>query len=159
MPTETKPPAKTEGKIIQIVGVVVDIEFEDHLPAIHNGLGVKDGDKVLVLEVAQHLSKSSVRAVAMGPTDGIARGLMVSDSGQPITVPVGDATLGRIFNVIGEPIDSQPTPQGIRMPIHASAPSLDDQSTKTELLETGIKVIDLICPIVKGGKVGLFGGA
>jgi len=158
-PSPAKTSVKSEGKIIQVVGVVVDIEFDDHLPAIHNALQVKLGKKGLVMEVASHLSKSSVRAVAMGPTDGLSRGLTVSDSGQPITVPVGDGTLGRIFNVTGEPIDSQPTPEGTRAPIHAVAPSLDDQSTKTELLETGIKVIDLICPIVKGGKVGLFGGA
>ena len=147
------------GKIIQIVGVVVDIEFENHLPAIHNALQVKDGPTNLVLEVAQHLSKNAVRAVAMGPTDGLARGLEVADSGQPITVPVGDETLGRMFNVTGEPIDGQPLPKAAQQPIHATPPSLDEQSTKTEVLETGIKVIDLICPIVKGGKVGLFGGA
>ena len=150
---------KTQGKIIQIIGVVVDVEFENHLPAIHNALEVKHGDKTLVLEVASHLSKSSVRAVAMGPTDGLARGLPALDSGQPISVPVGDETLGRIFNVTGQPIDGQPQPGGQRRPIHGPAPALDDQSTKTDLLETGIKVIDLICPIVKGGKVGLFGGA
>lgn len=148
-----------KGKITQIVGVVADIEFENHLPAIYNALEVEHDDKVLVLEVAQHLSKSSVRAVAMGPTDGLARGATVTDTGTPISVPVGDETLGRIFNVVGQPIDSQPPPKGTRLPIHAKPPSLEDQSTKTELLETGIKVIDLICPIVKGGKVGLFGGA
>jgi F-type H+-transporting ATPase subunit beta len=148
-----------KGKIIQIVGVVIDVEFEDHVPPIYNALEVKHGTKVLILEVAQHLSKNSVRAIAMGPTDGLARGMEVMDTGQPITTPVGDQTLGRIFNVVGEPIDDQPPPQGERRPIHASPPTLEEQNTKTELLETGIKVIDLICPIVKGGKVGLFGGA
>ncbi|OGL37073.1 F0F1 ATP synthase subunit beta [Candidatus Saccharibacteria bacterium RIFCSPHIGHO2_12_FULL_49_19] len=159
MPTTTKKTDSVSGKIIQIVGVVIDVEFENHLPAIHNALEVTLGGKPLVLEVASHLSKNSVRAVAMGPTDGLARGLDVLDSGQPISVPVGDSTLGRIFNVTGQPIDSQAEPTGERRPIHATAPALDDQSTKTEILETGIKVIDLICPIVKGGKVGLFGGA
>lgn len=147
------------GKIIQIVGVVVDVEFEDHLPAIYNALEVTHGKQTLILEVAQHLSKTTVRAVAMGSTDGLARGATVTDSGSAIAVPVGDVTLGRMFNVVGQPIDGQPSPKGNRSPIHATAPSLDEQSTKTELLETGIKVIDLICPIVKGGKVGLFGGA
>lgn len=158
MPT-TKPKTKATGKITQIVGVVVDVEFPDHLPAIFSGLEVEHGGKTLVLEVAQHLSKTSVRAVAMGPTDGLARSAEVTDTGAPIAVPVGNETLGRMFNVVGQPIDSQPAPKGSRQPIHAAAPLLEDQSTKTELLETGIKVIDLICPIVKGGKVGLFGGA
>jgi F-type H+-transporting ATPase subunit beta len=148
-----------KGKVTQVVGVVADVEFEGHLPAIYNALEVKHGDQTLVMEVAQHLSKNSVRAVAMGPTDGLTRGSDATDTGQPISVPVGDDTLGRMFNVIGEPIDNQPVPKGSRASIHASAPLLEDQSTKTELLETGIKVIDLICPIVKGGKVGLFGGA
>ena len=148
-----------KGKITQIVGVVADIEFEDHLPAIYNALEVEHNSKVLVLEVAQHLSKSSVRAVAMGPTDGLARGTVATDTGKPISVPVGDETLGRMFNVVGQPIDNLPAPKGSRQPIHAQAPLLEDQSTKTEILETGIKVIDLICPMVKGGKVGLFGGA
>ena len=148
-----------KGKITQVVGVVADIEFDQHLPAIYNALEVKHDKQTLIMEVAQHLSKNSVRAVAMGPTDGLERGAEATDTGQPITVPVGDSTLGRMFNVIGQPIDSQPEPKGERAPIHASAPTLEEQSTKTELLETGIKVIDLICPIVKGGKVGLFGGA
>ncbi len=160
MPTALKAITKTQGKIIQIVGVVIDIEFENHLPAIYNSLEVKHGSDTLVLEVAQHLSRNSVRAVSMGPTDGLSRGAEVKDTGQPISVPVGDATLGRMFNVIGEPIDELDTPaKAQKRPIHAAAPSLDEQSTKTEVLETGIKVIDLICPIVKGGKVGLFGGA
>ncbi|HEX5395257.1 MAG TPA: F0F1 ATP synthase subunit beta [Candidatus Saccharimonadales bacterium] len=148
-----------KGKITQVVGVVADVEFDQHLPAIFNALEVKHNDRTLVLEVAQHLSKNSVRAVAMGPTDGLSRGTEATDTGKPISVPVGDETLGRMFNVIGEPIDNQPAPKGAQSSIHTAAPSLEDQSTKTELLETGIKVIDLICPIVKGGKVGLFGGA
>ncbi len=148
-----------KGKIIQVVGVVVDVEFESHLPQIYNALEVKHDKQTLVLEVAQHLSRSTVRTVAMGPTDGLERGTEAVDSGQPITVPVGDTTLGRMFNVVGEPVDGQARTTGTRQPIHAKAPTLDNQSTKTELLETGIKVIDLICPIVKGGKVGLFGGA
>lgn len=148
-----------KGKIIQIVGVVVDVEFENHLPAIYNALEVVHERRTLILEVAQHLSRTSVRAIAMGPTDGLSRGVSVSDSGASIAVPVGDVTLGRMFNVTGEPIDGQPPPSGSRSPIHVQAPSLEEQSTQTDLLETGIKVIDLICPIVKGGKVGLFGGA
>lgn len=160
MPTATKSPTKTKGKIIQIVGVVVDIEFDGTLPAIYNALEVELNKKTLVLEVAQHLSKNAVRAVAMGPTDGLARGASVSDTGAPISVPVGDGTLGRMFNVVGEPIDDLPEPSKVsRAPIHAEAPNLEAQSGKTEIFETGIKVIDLICPIVKGGKVGLFGGA
>jgi F-type H+/Na+-transporting ATPase subunit beta len=159
MPEITNIKAKTAGKIIQIVGVVIDVEFEGHLPAIHNALSVKAGSDVMVLEVAQHLSKNTVRTVAMGPTDGLSRGLIVVDTGRPISVPVGDETLGRMFDVTGQPIDGGESPEAELRPIHATAPSLDDQSTKTELLETGIKVIDLICPIVKGGKVGLFGGA
>ena len=150
---------KTKGKIIQIVGVVVDIEFDGQLPAIYNALDVKLNGKKLVLEVAQHLSKDTVRAIAMGPTDGLQRGASVADTGAPISVPVGDATLGRMFNVIGEPIDDMAPPKAKLASIHAPAPSLEEQSGKTEILETGIKVIDLVAPIVKGGKVGLFGGA
>lgn len=158
MPTTQK--VKTNGKIIQIVGVVIDIEFDGNLPAIYNALHVELGGKQLVMEVAQHLSKNAVRAVAMGPTDGLKRGASVTDSGSPISVPVGDATLGRMFNVVGEPIDGKPAPTRAKLAsIHAEAPSLEDQSSKTEVFETGIKVIDLIAPIVKGGKVGLFGGA
>ncbi|HCM51853.1 TPA: F0F1 ATP synthase subunit beta [Candidatus Saccharibacteria bacterium] len=157
MPQNTSTNAK--GAVTQIVGVVVDAEFEGNLPAIFNALQLELGGKKLVLEVAQHLSKSAVRAVAMGPTDGLRRGAAVFDSGQPISVPTGDATLGRVLNVVGEPIDEKPKPKAKLYPIHAEAPSLIDQSPKTEVLETGIKVIDLICPIIKGGKVGLFGGA
>ncbi len=159
MPAAIDSKTLTKGTVIQIVGVVIDVEFEDQLPAIFNALEVEVKGKKLVLEVAQHLSKSSVRAVAMGPTDGLQRGATVFDSGAPISVSVGDATLGRVLNVVGEPIDDKPMPKAKTAPIHAEAPSLEDQSPKTEVLETGIKVIDLICPIIKGGKVGLFGGA
>lgn len=157
MPTATK--TTTKGKIVQIVGVVIDVEFPDKLPAIYNALEVNLDGKTLVMEVAQHLSKNAVRAVAMGPTDGLKRGADVVDTGAPISVPVGDETLGRMFNVVGEPIDDKPVTKGNRSAIHAEAPALEDQSGKTEIFETGIKVIDLIAPIVKGGKVGLFGGA
>ncbi len=159
MPTTTKTSTKS-GSVIQIVGVVVDVEFDEHLPAIYNSLEIKHHDRTLVLEVAQHLSRQTVRAIALGPTDGLKRGHKVEDTGAPISVPVGDATLGRMFNVIGEPIDGKEAPKNPQLgPIHRSAPTLAEQSSKIEILETGIKVIDLICPITKGGKVGLFGGA
>ena len=160
MAEATKMTNKT-GTIIQIVGVVVDVEFGDgHLPAIYNALSIEVDKQVLVLEVAQHLSQRVVRAIALGPTDGLTRGASVSDTGAPISVPVGDATLGRMFNVVGEPIDGQAAPvKTERRPIHAEVPTLAEQNPKVEILETGIKVIDLICPITRGGKVGLFGGA
>jgi F-type H+-transporting ATPase subunit beta len=150
-----------KGKIIQVVGVVVDAEFtEGELPAINDALHVKLGDGTLVLEVAQHLSESTVRAIALSSTDGLERGTEVSATGGPITVPVGDDTLGRMFNVVGEPIDGKTAEvKGDRASIHREPPTLEEQSGKVEILETGIKVIDLICPITKGGKVGLFGGA
>ncbi len=147
------------GKISQIVGVVVDVEFDGNLPAIYNALKVKLDDKDLVLEVAQHLSESSVRAVALGSTDGLTRGSVVEDTGSAINVPVGEETLGRMFNVIGEPIDGKGGTFKNLSPIHKSPPALIDQAGGVEILETGIKVIDLIAPITKGGKVGLFGGA
>src|SRR3990167_4630707 len=150
---------KSIGKINQIVGVVVDVEFKEHLPAIYNALKVKLGDKELVLEVAQHLSESSVRAVALGSTDGLARGAEVLDTGAAISVPIGEETLGRMFNVVGEPIDGKKGTFKKQSPIHKNPPALTDQSGSVEILETGIKVIDLIAPITKGGKVGLFGGA
>ncbi|HVS78912.1 MAG TPA: F0F1 ATP synthase subunit beta [Candidatus Saccharimonadales bacterium] len=157
--TATTSRTKT-GSVIQIVGVVVDVEFDNHLPAIFNALELKLGDNNLVLEVAQHLSRQTVRAIALGPTDGLERGHKVIDTGAPISVPVGDATLGRMFNVIGEPIDGKEAPKSAQLgPIHRTPPALVDQSPKVEILETGIKVIDLISPMVKGGKVGLFGGA
>lgn len=148
------------GKVIQVVGVVVDVEFEGtNLPNIYDALEIKRGDEVLTLEVAQHLDEHTVRAVSMQSTDGLKRGEAVSATGAPISVPVGDETQGRMFNVVGDPIDSLPVPKGKRAPIHRDPPALDEQSNKTEILETGIKVIDLIAPIAKGGKVGLFGGA
>lgn len=155
------PQTKNIGKITQIIGVVVDVEFIDgDLPAIFNALEVKLNDKILILEVQQHLPGNIVRTVAMGTTDGLARNIEVHDTGAPISVPVGKDTLGRMFNVLGEPIDNKPAPKtGNKLPIHREAPEFKDQSTKTEILETGIKVIDLIAPITKGGKVGLFGGA
>ncbi len=161
MPT-TSPTRTTakNGTIIQIVGVVVDVEFKGELPAIYNALAIKHENKTLVLEVAQHLSQRVVRTIALGPTDGLARGSTAVDTGAPISVPVGDKTLGRMFNVFGEPIDGKPAPTGVKLgPIHRNPPALIDQNPKVEILETGIKVIDLICPITKGGKVGLFGGA
>ncbi|HSX36668.1 MAG TPA: F0F1 ATP synthase subunit beta, partial [Patescibacteria group bacterium] len=151
---------KTKGTISQIVGVVVDVEFSnDNLPAIYNALKVQLDDHELVLEVAQHLSESSVRAIALGGTDGLARGARVTDTGAAISVPVGDKTLGRMFNVIGQPIDDKGGEFKETAPIHKTPPPLIDQSGKVEVLETGIKVIDLICPMTKGGKAGLFGGA
>jgi F-type H+-transporting ATPase subunit beta len=161
MPTATKEKTKTStGKISQIVGVVVDVEFsEGKLPAIYNALHTKVGDRQLVLEVAQHLSESSVRAIALSSTDGLKRGDAVTDTGAAISVPVGKETLGRMFNVIGEPIDGKAVTAKQTAPIHKDPPALSDQSGKVEILETGIKVIDLIAPITKGGKVGLFGGA
>jgi F-type H+/Na+-transporting ATPase subunit beta len=162
MPTTTKPtkPSTKTGEIIQIVGVVVDVDFASYLPAIYDALEINRNGKSLVLEVAAHLSRQTVRAIALGPTDGLKRGEKVVATGAPISVPVGDATLGRMFNVIGEPIDGKPALKNPTLgQIHRAAPTLSEQSGKIELLETGIKVIDLISPITKGGKVGLFGGA
>jgi len=159
MASSTKQKTKT-GKIIQIVGVVVDIEFSvDTLPAIYNALTVRLDDKDITLEVAQHLSESSVRAISLSSTDGLKRGSDVTDTGASISVPIGDATLGRMFNVTGQPIDGKEDKFKDYAPIHRNPPPLIDQSGSIEILETGIKVIDLICPVVKGGKVGLFGGA
>lgn len=159
MATATKEKTKT-GKISQIVGVVVDIDFpKDHLPAIYNAVTTQLDGKPLVMEVAQHLSESSVRAVSLGSTDGLERGAEVIDTGDSISVPVGEETLGRMFNVVGEPIDGKGGTFKSTSPIHKSPPPLIDQSGTVEILETGIKVIDLIAPITKGGKVGLFGGA
>ncbi|MBP6866126.1 MAG: F0F1 ATP synthase subunit beta [Candidatus Pacebacteria bacterium] len=148
------------GKIKRIIGPVVDVEFEGDMPEVYNALTVKNGDKILTLEVEQHIGGGLVRTVAMDTTDGLSRGMDVTDTGAPISVPVGTGTLGRIFNVLGESIDDA---GGVNTqktsPIHRSAPSYVSQATKVEILETGIKVIDLICPVLKGGKVGLFGGA
>lgn len=161
MATATKEKSKTNtGRIVQVVGVVVDVEFEGgHLPAINDAITLDLNERTLVLEVAQHLSETTVRTVALSSTDGLERGHEATATGAPISVPVGDETQGRMFNVVGEPIDGQKGSFKKRAPIHRSAPSLEDQAGSTEILETGIKVIDLICPIVKGGKVGLFGGA
>lgn len=148
-----------DGIITQIVGVVIDVEFEAGVPAIYNALEVtKDGKKIL-FEVAQHLSENSVRAISLGSTDGLSRGAKVKDTGAPISVPVGPETLGRMFNVVGEPIDGKEIEVTQTAPIHRTPPSLAEQSGQVEIFETGIKVIDLICPVTKGGKVGLFGGA
>lgn len=150
------------GKITQIIGAVLDIKFtEGHLPAIYEAINItrKNGEN-LVVEVAQHLGDETVRCIAMGPTDGLVRGMETVATGAPISVPVGEQTLGRIFNVTGDAIDNKPAPQGVKkMPIHREAPSFEEQSTSAEVLETGIKVVDLLCPYQKGGKIGLFGGA
>ena len=150
------------GKITQIIGAVLDIKFtEGHLPAIYEAIHItrKNGE-CLVVEVAQHLGDETVRCIAMGPTDGLVRGMDAVATGAPISVPVGEETLGRIFNVAGDPIDNKPAPAGAKkMPIHREAPSFEEQSTSAEVLETGIKVVDLLCPYQKGGKIGLFGGA
>jgi F-type H+/Na+-transporting ATPase subunit beta len=150
----------TKGSIIQVVGVVVDVEFDKgNLPSIYDALHVTHGKELLVLEVAQHLSERTVRAIALSSTDGLKRGDAVEATGAPISVPVGKETQGRMFNVIGDPIDGKKAVKGQTAPIHREPPALSEQSGKTEILETGIKVIDLIAPIAKGGKVGLFGGA
>ena len=148
------------GKVSQVLGAVVDVHFEGDLPAIMNALHVKLGDNTLVLEVAQHLGENTVRTIAMDTTDGLQRRTEVSDTGDSIQVPVGPETLGRIMNVIGDPVDERgPVKTKSRSPIHRSAPEFHEQSTETEILTTGIKVVDLIAPYAKGGKIGLFGGA
>jgi F-type H+-transporting ATPase subunit beta len=151
------------GKIVQILGPVVDARFEPgELPNILNALRIQDTarDMDLTVEVAQHLGNDVVRGVAMSSTDGLTRGMDVQDTGGPITVPVGNGTLGRVFNLLGNPIDQKPAPEGLeRYPIHRSAPTIEDQAANIEVLETGIKVVDLLCPYPKGGKIGLFGGA
>jgi len=150
------------GEITQVIGPVVDVRFQDkgRLPSIYNSLEVINQGEKLVLEVNQHLGAGRVRTIAMGPTDGLRRGMEVKNTGDPIQVPVGRQTLGRMFDILGNPIDGKEKLSGVKsMPIHREAPKFTDQSTKTEIFETGIKVIDLICPFVKGGKVGLFGGA
>ncbi|MCI9077786.1 MAG: F0F1 ATP synthase subunit beta [Lachnospiraceae bacterium] len=150
------------GRLTQIIGAVLDIKFpEGKLPEINDAIRVplNNGGK-LVVEVAQHLGDDTVRCIAMGPTDGLVRGMEAEATGGPISVPVGEATLGRMFNVLGEPIDEKPAPTGVKYdPIHRKAPAFEEQSTATEILETGIKVVDLLCPYQKGGKIGLFGGA
>ncbi len=152
--------AKPQGRIAQVIGAVVDVQFDGHLPEILNALETNNLGNRLVLEVAQHLGENTVRCIAMDSTEGLVRGSAVTDTGQAIAVPVGEATLGRIMNVIGEPIDEAGPikGEGVR-PIHAPAPSYAEQSTEAQILVTGIKVVDLLAPYAKGGKIGLFGGA
>ena len=150
----------SKGKITQIIGAVIDAKFEDELPEIYDALECELNKTRLVFEVQQHLDESTVRAVAMGSTDGLQRGTEITNTAKPISVPVGTTSLGRMFNVIGEPIDGKPAPKAKDYyPIHRPAPEFSEQNSKTEIFETGIKVIDLIAPVTKGGKVGLFGGA
>ena len=153
----------TKGKVVQVLGAVVDVEFPpDELPQIYNAVVTRlsGADKDLTLEVEQHLGNNWVRCVAMGSTDGLQRGVDAFDTGASISVPVGPKTLGRIFNVLGEPIDNKPdVPDAPRLPIHRPAPALDEQTVNIEIFETGLKVIDLICPFMRGGKIGTFGGA
>ena len=154
--------AENIGKITQIIGAVLDIKFpEGKIPEINEAIEItrKNGER-LVVEVASHLGDDTVKCIAMGPTDGLVRGMDAKATGAAISVPVGENTLGRIFNVLGEPIDEQPAPSDVEyMPIHRPAPSFEEQATSSEMLETGIKVVDLLCPYQKGGKIGLFGGA
>lgn len=148
------------GRVTQVIGAVVDVQFDGHLPSILNALETKNQGNRLVLEVAQHLGESTVRTVAMDSTDGLIRGQEVTDTGRAIAIPVGPGTLGRIINVIGEPIDEAGPVKAVEhRPIHAEAPKFTDQSTEAQMLVTGIKVIDLLCPYARGGKIGLFGGA
>jgi len=148
------------GKVTQVIGAVVDVQFDGEIPAILNALHTKNGDNLLVLEVAQHLGENTVRTIAMDGTEGLVRGQPVEDTGSPIMVPVGPETLGRIMNVIGDPVDEgAPVKTKTKFPIHRSAPSFEEQSTEAEILVTGIKVVDLLAPYAKGGKIGLFGGA
>src|SRR5580692_11409346 len=165
-PAETLPQGVATGRIAQVIGAVVDVEFEGHLPAILSALETTNHDQRtgeavrLVLEVAQHLGENTVRTIAMDATEGLTRGQPVTDTGGPIMVPVGPGTLGRIMNVIGEPVDEAgPIPYNKKNSIHRDAPSFAEQSTSKEMLVTGMKVIDLLCPYTKGGKIGLIGGA
>ena len=154
-------PEKHIGKVVQVTGPVLDIRFNDgELPALLNAVELQNHGKTLVVEVAQHIGDNVARCIAMAATDGLVRGTEAVDTGGPITVPVGDECLGRVFNLLGEPVDVQPAPENMeRWPIHRPAPAFDEQESSTEILETGIKVVDLICPYAKGGKIGLFGGA
>ncbi|MBQ6832123.1 MAG: F0F1 ATP synthase subunit beta [Oscillospiraceae bacterium] len=153
--------AKNIGTVVQVVGPVLDIRFpEESLPQLLSAIEVKQGDRVVVAEVAQHIGDNVVRCIAMSSTDGLQRGIEAVDTGSAITVPVGEQCLGRVFNLLGQPIDNKPAPQASEQwPIHRPAPAYDEQEPATEILETGIKVVDLICPYAKGGKIGLFGGA
>ena len=152
---------KNIGTVVQVIGPVLDIRFADgRLPALRNAIELDNGGKKLVVEVAQHIGDNVARCIAMSSTDGLVRGAQAVDTGRSITVPVGDGCLGRVFNLLGEPIDNKPAPENMeRWPIHRDPPSYEEQETTTEILETGIKVVDLICPYAKGGKIGLFGGA
>ena len=154
-------PEKHIGKVVQVMGPVLDIRFADgELPELLNAIELQNNGKPLIVEVAQHIGDNVVRCIAMAATDGLVRGAEAVDTGGPIKVPVGDACLGRVFNLLGEPVDEQPAPTGVEhWPIHRPAPAFDEQESSTELLETGIKVVDLICPYAKGGKIGLFVGA
>ena len=154
-------PEKHIGKVVQVMGPVLDIRFADgELPELLNAIELQNNGKPLIVEVAQHIGDNVVRCIAMAATDGLVRGAEAVDTGGPIKVPVCDACLGRVFNLLGEPVDEQPAPTGVEhWPIHRPAPAFDEQESSTELLETGIKVVDLICPYAKGGKIGLFGGA
>ena len=149
------------GKVVQVIGPVLDIRFEDgHLPELLSAIEIPCGERTIVAEVAQHIGDNVARCVSMNATDGMVRGLDAVDTGGPITVPVGNECLGRIFNLLGQPIDEMPAPETAeRWPIHRPAPSYEEQESSTEILETGIKVVDLIAPYAKGGKIGLFGGA
>jgi len=151
---------KNIGKILQITGAVVDFKFDTELPGLYNAIEVESGDRVVVFEVAQHLGDSVVRCIAMDSTDGLVRGMEAVDTGAPISVPVGEETLGRLLNVLGNAIDNKPNPETKeRWPIHRTSPGFADQTATTEMFETGIKAVDLLCPYSKGGKIGLFGGA
>src|SRR3984893_15572727 len=152
--------ANSVGRIAQVIGAVVDVQFDGELPAILNALETSNQGNRLILEVAQHLGESTVRNIAMDTTEGLVRGQEATDPAQPISVPVGEGTLGRIINVIGEPVDEAgPVPHKERRAIHQDAPLYTEQSTEAEILVTGIKVVDLLAPYAKGGKIGLFGGA
>ena len=152
---------KNIGKVVQVIGPVLDIRFEDgHLPELLTAIEIMNGEKKITAEVAQHVGDNVVRCISMNATDGMVRGMDAVDTGSPITVPVGDKCLGRIFNLLGQAIDNQPDPDAEeRWPIHRQPPSYEEQETSTEILETGIKVVDLIAPYAKGGKIGLFSGA
>src|SRR3954471_9988397 len=159
-PSDVTSPSNLVGRVSQVIGAVVDVAFEGELPPILSALETDNGGNRLVLEVAQHLGENVVRTIAMDSTDGLTRGQVVNATGSQIRVPVGPQTLGRIMNVVGEPIDEQgPINTDMTAPIHADAPAFVDQSTETSILVTGIKVIDLLAPYAKGGKIGLFGGA
>lgn len=149
------------GKVVQIIGPVLDIRFEKgNLPNLLNAIKLQHNGKEIIVEVSQHIGDDIVRCIAMSSTDGLVRGIEAVDTGSPITVPVGEQTLGRIFNLLGEPVDNKPAPTNVkRLPIHRAAPAYDEQQSSTEILETGIKVVDLVSPFLKGGKIGLFGGA